>query len=409
MSTTPIVHRLELGLEQQLEHPVHTVAFDVPAGTPSLEVHLIHDREAATIDLGLEGPGGWRGWSGAARDRFVIRHDAATPGYLPGGLEPGRWDVQLGLYRMPAAPLPVTVEIHLPALSPIPPEPLARARAETPRASARALPAAPGLTWLAGDFHSHSTHSDGEQSLDELAALAAGHGLDFLAVTEHNTVSHLPHLSSVGARHGITLLPGQEVTTPRGHANALGDISWVDFRRDSSHWRRQVAREGGLLSVNHPLVDHNAWQHPLAVLPPALELWHVSWFLERTATAPWALLSRWPRGTILLGGSDYHHPRHGYLPGTPTTWVAAEDRSPEAILDAARAGRTALTTLPTPDAPALVRREDELIAIGADGTVLRDLEGRARLLHGQRVVIPATGQGPFRLETPGGELLAISP
>ncbi|WP_262423732.1 CehA/McbA family metallohydrolase [Brachybacterium sp. Z12] len=153
---------------------------------------------------------------------------------------------------MPAAPLPVTVEIHLPALSPIPPEPLARARAETPRASARALPAAPGLTWLAGDFHSHSTHSDGEQSLDELAALAAGHGLDFLAVTEHNTVSHLPHLSSVGARHGITLLPGQEVTTPRGHANALGDISWVDFRRDPSHWRTQVEREGGLLSVNHP-------------------------------------------------------------------------------------------------------------------------------------------------------------
>lgn len=409
MRATPVVHRLELGLEQQLEHPVHTVAFDVPAGAPSLEVRLIHDRESATIDLGLEGPGGWRGWSGAARDRFVIRHDAATPGYLPGELEPGRWDVQLGLYRMPAAPLPVTVEIHLPALSPVPPEPLARARAETPRASARLLPAAPGLTWLAGDFHSHSTHSDGEQSLDELAALAAGHGLDFLAVTEHNTVSHLPHLSSVGARHGITLLPGQEVTTPRGHANALGDISWVDFRRDSSHWRRQVAREGGLLSVNHPLVDHNAWQHPLAVLPPALELWHVSWFLERTATAPWALLSRWPRGTILLGGSDYHHPRHGYLPGTPTTWVAAEDRSPEAILDAARAGRTALTTLPTPDAPALVRREDELIAIGADGTVLRDLAGRARLLHGQRVVIPATGQGPFRLETPGGELLAISP
>lgn len=56
-----------------------------------------------------------------------------------------------------------------------------------------------------------------------------------------------------------------------------------------------------------------------------------------------------------------------------------------------------------------MRREDELIAVGADGTVLRDLEGRARLLHGQRVVIPATGQGPHRLESAGGELLAISP
>lgn len=405
----PAVHRLELGLEQQLEEPLHRVSFEVPPGTESLEVRLVHDRAAATIDLGLEGPAGWRGWSGGARDSFVIRPKDATPGYLAGAPEPGRWEVQLGLYRMPERPLPVTVEILLPAHSPLPPEPLARPRLSTPRASTRQLPAAPGLVWLAGDFHSHSTHSDGEQSLDELAGLAAGHGLDFLAVTEHNTVSHLPHLAGVGARHGITLLPGQEVTTPRGHANALGDIPWVDFRQDPAHWRSEVARHGGLLSINHPLFEDISWQHPLDPLPPAIELWHASWFLARTATAPWAMLAHWPPQTVLLGGSDYHHPRHGHLPGTPTTWVAAEENSPQAILDAARAGRTALTTLPTPDAPALVRREDELIALGADGAVLRDLEGRARRLHGRRVVIRATGRGPYRLETPGGDVLAISP
>lgn len=405
----PIVHRLELGLEQQLDSPLLTVPFDVPSGTESLEVRLEHDREAATIDLGLEGPAGWRGWSGGARESFVIRPGASTPGYLPGAPEPGRWDVQLGLYRMPERPLTVEVEIRWPARSSLPPEPLARPRPSVLRGSARQLPAAPGLTWLAGDFHSHSTHSDGEQSLDELAGLAAGHGLDFLAVTEHNTVSHLPHLAGVGARHGITLLAGQEVTTPRGHANALGDIPWIDFRQDPSRWCSEVARGGGVLSINHPLFEDTAWQHSLDPLPPALEIWHVSWFLHRTATAPWGLLAHWPGQPILLGGSDYHHPRHGYLPGTPTTWVAAEENSPQAILEAVRAERTALTMLPTADVPALVRREDELIALAADGTVLKDLEGRSRLLHGQRVVIPATGHGPFRLETPSGELLAISP
>lgn len=40
--------------------------------------------------------------------------------------------------------------------------------------------------------------------------------------------------------------------------------------------------------------------------------------------------------------------------------------------------------------------------------MLRDLEGRARLLHGRRVVIPAMGEGPYRLESATGELLAIS-
>lgn len=89
--------------------------------------------------------------------------------------------------------------------------------------------------------------------------------------------------------------------------------------------------------------------------------------------------------------------------------MAAEENSPQAILEAARAGPTALTTLPAPDAPALVRREDDLIALDADRAVLKDLERRARPLHGQRIVIPATGDGPYRLETPGGELLALSP
>lgn len=105
-----------------------------------------------------------------------------------------------------------------------------------------------------------------------------------------------------------------------------------------------------------------------------------------------------------------NHPRHDYLPGTPVTWVAAAANTPEAILAGVRAGRTAITRLPTPDAPALVRNEDELVAVAADGTVLRDLEGRQRILHGDRVVLAAAaaGAGPFRLETPEGEVLAVS-
>ena len=38
----------------------------------SLEVTLCYDRRAALVDLGCEGPAGWRGWSGGARDRFAI-------------------------------------------------------------------------------------------------------------------------------------------------------------------------------------------------------------------------------------------------------------------------------------------------------------------------------------------------
>ncbi|CAM3402413.1 CehA/McbA family metallohydrolase [Isoptericola cucumis] len=405
---TRLVRTLRLGLEDLLESELRTVAFEV-AGEPSVEVTLEHE-PGAVVDLGFEGPAGWRGWSGGARRTFVVGPGAATPGYVPGALERGEWHVQLGLYRLPAEPIEVRVTIELPASSAVPPEPPGDPRPSAPRASARGLPARDGLTWFAGDLHAHSTHSDGEQSLGELAALAVGNGLDFLAVTEHNTVSHHPLLAGVGAAHGITLLPGQEVTTARGHANAFGDIGWVDFREPPDRWVAGVAERGGVLSINHPLQEEWAWQHPLAALPDALELWHVSWFQQPRATAPWTLLSRWRDDVTLLGGSDYHHPRHGYLPGAPVTWVAAEENSPEGILDGIRAGRTTITRLPTPDAPALVRLGDDLAALAADGTVLADTCGRRRMIHGDRVVLPAerAGHGPYRLESPAGEVLAIT-
>ena len=49
---------------------------------------------AAGHDLG--NAAGFRGWSGGARDGFVISSTHATPGYLAGPIEPGVWAVALG-------------------------------------------------------------------------------------------------------------------------------------------------------------------------------------------------------------------------------------------------------------------------------------------------------------------------
>ncbi|MGH7921430.1 MAG: PHP domain-containing protein, partial [Candidatus Dormibacteraceae bacterium] len=86
------------------------------------------------------------------------------------------------------------------------------------------------------------------------------------------------------------------------------------------------------------------------------------------------------------------------------------ERSPEALLAAVAAGRTAIARAPAPATPTLLRLEDDLVAVDADGTVLGDVEGRRRVVHGDRVTIPAAraGTGPFRLEGWNGGLLAIS-
>lgn len=273
--------------------------------------------------------------------------------------------------------------------------------------SARRLPSEPGLTWFAGDFHAHTVHSDGDRSIAGLARRAAANGLDVLAVTDHNTVSHHPLLAAAGAAYDITLLPGQEVTTDRGHANAFGDIGFVDFRRPAEEWVTQVGARGGLLSVNHPLEGDWAWQQPTSTLPPALELWHIGWFRDLAATAMWALWQRWRPDAVILGGSDFHNPSLGYEPGTPTTWVQAADRSPRAVLAALAAGRTAITR--TPRSPALLPVDGELVAVDAAGTVLRDVLGRGRPVTGVLRRFPRQGPGPYRLETAGRELVAVCP
>ena len=383
--------------------PYLELPFEVPPGTDSLEVRLTYDRTAGVIDLGCAAPGSFRGWSGGARDRFVIASQAATPGYLPGAPEAGRWAVVLGLHRVPAAGLEVVVEINLPATSPPerepdpPPVPARRAR--------RPLPAAPGLTWLACDFHAHTLHSDGALGIAELAARAVEAGLDALAVTDHNTVSHHAHLPDVSARYGIALVAGQEVTTDRGHANAFGDIGWVDFREPPTSWVSTVRDRGGLLSINHPLASDCAWHHPLTDRPPLAEIWHWTW-LDRTWTGPLAWWTAWGLDTVPIGGSDYHRPNQGRPVGAPVTWVAAEAAAPDAVLDGLRAGRTAVSS--SVDAPVLLRVDGELLAVDAAGTVLVDAYGRRRTVHSERVGFPGAA-GPHRLETPLGEVVAISP
>ena len=142
---------------------------------------------------------------------------------------------------------------------------------------------------MAGDFHSHTVHSDGSLEIVELATRAAGRGLDVLAVTDHNTVSHHSHLGAAGDHAGILLVPGQEVTTDNGHANCFGAIGWIDFRDPPDVWRAEATARGGLLAVNHPWAWDCAWRMPLAGPADLVEMWHWTWDRRDTMA-----LTDWP-------------------------------------------------------------------------------------------------------------------
>ncbi|MCA2221438.1 CehA/McbA family metallohydrolase [Nonomuraea aurantiaca] len=383
-------------LDDRLERILREVPFEVPAGTGALTVRLGFDRSQGVLDLGCGAPDGFRGWSGGARDEYTITTDWATPGYLPGELEPGTWQVWLRLHRVPPQGLDYTLEIHTEAAAP--PRPVTEEPPHGDRPPRRDLPGVDGLRWFAGDFHSHTVHSDGVLTIPELAELAKGRGLDFLVVTDHNTISHHPWL---GDDRGIALLPGQEVTTDRGHANVFGDVGWVDFRQPADSWVRHAAREGGLISINHPLGGDCAWLQPLTERPRIAEVWHSGWW-DRRWGAPLAWADAWAPDLVAIGASDFHRPGDDGLPGAPTTWVLAEDTS--TIFDAVAAGRTAISA--GPGEPLLLRLGDELLALDADGLVLVRPGGDRQVIRGERVLVPGR-EGRHRLETYENEVIAI--
>ncbi len=392
-------------LEDRFTSPWHYLPVEVPPGSHALRVELDYDRSAGVLDLGCLSPAGFRGWSGGARGSFTITADRATPGYLPGELEAGPWQVMVGIYRLPPGGLEYRLAAEVSAtpgrLALPPPAPLPPPRERPPR---RDLPAAAGRRWLAGDLHTHTVHSDGVMTVGEVAQLAAGRGLDFLAVTDHNTISHYQELPAAAARYQLILIPGQEVTTSGGHAGAVGAGTWIDFRESADAWLTATERSGGLLSVNHPIGGELSWTLPMRRRPPLAEVWHSSW-LDLRWTTPLAWWQAWDPGAIPVGGSDWHQPGSDALPGTPTTWVECEGDGAGAVLAGLRAGRTAISA--ERDGPVLLRAGGELIAVDADGAVLAGPDGPCALVRGPVAAFPA-GPGWYRLLDPTGATLALS-
>ena len=396
------------------------VPFDLPTGISTVMVELEYDRaDGAVLDLGCQGVDGFRGWSGGARNRYVITPRGATPGYLPGPLAAGEWSVLLGLYRVPAAGVAwrLTVEaspviagedlehVHQGSAIDALLDPSGNAAALRPQGLgvARDLPAPAGMRWLAGDLHAHTVHSDGVLGVEGLARLAASRGLDYLAVTDHNTVSHHPFLAAAGKAAGIVLVPGQEVTSVRGHANAFGAIGRIEFRDPPSAWARAAAERGGLLSVNHPVAFDCSWQAPLDGPTPLAEVWHSSWHPRDAAPLAWWVASA--TQTRAIGGSDFHRPGDNAEPGSPTTWLLCDEPTADGVLRALAQGRSAVAADPL--GPVLLRVEDELFALNADGLLLSG-PGRPLLpIRGERARHPAD-TGRYWLETHDGTIKALT-
>jgi len=387
----PVVVRVHYTPHDRETGRYQYVPFDVPEGTTRIDLQYAFDRAGGTnvIDLGLFEPGpldlgtpAFRGWSGGERTSISVGVGGATPGYWPGPLPPGRWNVMLGLYKIAPAGVDVEVKVTLgsapegptPVLPPPAAEPLRR-----------------GPAWYSGGLHLHTVHSDGTVTARELARLARAAGLDFIAVTDHNnTVHQLEGPLDEGLLHIV----GEEVTTPGGHASVWGlrgARAYVDFRVLPGDPRiadlvRAATAQGALFSINHPRAACAgcSWEH--AIPPGAVGIEVANNHPEDRAAsiAAWDALLREGRRITGIGSADWHRAPAPIDAASVRVW--ATELSTAAILAGIEAGRVVVMADGRTKPPELTVRF-----------------GKRTVRVGDTVAVAAGAPYEVALEVPAGE------
>lgn len=214
--------RIEGHIEPDTPNWVY-VPFDVSEGVT--EIHVSYDYNKSQenlLDIGIFDPDGYdlgnaegfRGWSGGERSEFMLSRLVATPGYYPGEIEAGTWNVIFGPYRVGAEGIDYTLDITLrsgepgPAFEPNP---------------AWNDPLNDKTGWYRGDLHLHTVHSDGDYTPKDLLEGATDNGLDFFVSTEHSTTTtSLVWGNYADPNERPLIIDGEEVTTRAGHDGAIG-------------------------------------------------------------------------------------------------------------------------------------------------------------------------------------------
>ena len=307
-----------------------------------------------------------------------------------------------------------------------------------------------------GIIHIHTKYSDGAGTFEHIARVANALKLDYLIVTDHNTLA--PLRDGKQGWYGMTLvLVGTEISTRAGHYLALNVHEEIRRDQPTQAIIDEVNRQGGLGFIAHPYFKKRHWTDWTVTGMTGIEgyntahdtfdenrmrlvLWGVAappdWFYLSIIDRPYDPLSRWDRliterGPMVgIGSADAHEIRLAGLKIAPyeimfklvRTHLLIPDAttlSPEAVYDALRRGHAYFSIDLVSDADGfqfLAQEGDRLIGIAGDRvplaanlqitTVLPAPAGLTLLRDGVEVAhttaalwkVPITEPGAYRVE-----------
>ncbi len=354
-------------MKKHLPYPLH-----IPPGTRSLQLRLAYAPQVVEqtnnlITLTLLDPQGFRGSAHrhVAVLEAILQEDAASPGFVAGPILPGEWLVLLDTHMiLPGAPVAVELEAtgdDCSAACSLPGSTAAAAAPSAPRPAG-------GAGWYRGDLHTHTFHSDAEWDVAGLLDYARANQLDFLALTDHNTISGLAEFER-RCPDGLAPIYGSELTTFWGHALALGRREWADWRieagrRSMAQVAAEVEAQGGLFVIAHPeaIGDpyctgcHWSFSDTSPGQARVVEVWNSPWVSESNNQAGLELAYHWMNQGLrmaLTAGSDCHGGSYA-ASAVGFNVVYADDLHEAALLQAIRAGRLYMSCGPRLDLAARV-------------------------------------------------------
>lgn len=65
---------------------------------------------------------------------------------------------------------------------------------------------------MTGDLHCHTKLSDGSLGIEDIIVQAKRTGIDFISITDHDTLSSISRAAVLGERYGVHILPGVELS-----------------------------------------------------------------------------------------------------------------------------------------------------------------------------------------------------
>jgi hypothetical protein len=162
---------------------------------------------------------------------------------------------------------------------------------------------------IAGIVHVHSNRSDGQSSVDAIAAAAARAGLRFVVFTDHGDATRLPDAPQY--RSGVLCLDGVEISTAGGHYIAIDmPVAPYPLAGEPRDVVDDVRRLGGFGIVAHPdspkpQLQWHEWDAPFdAVETINLDTGWRQWAQQAIAAAGRA--PRWSaRGRLFAAIVDY--------------------------------------------------------------------------------------------------------